>query len=291
MSVLPHPPPFEIRKTGLKLPSCVAVHGTEGTGKTGFAAQFPKPFFILSARETGLEALMDSGQLGEIPHTPPLTTWRAVTEVVEWVHSGDHDYRTLVIDVVSGIAREYLDDVVSREFDGKAGLFSAFGADKKYHYRGWETFLTSLHSIREKRRMGIILLSHTGVERFNNPEGNDYDRYTPRIAKPIWERTFAWADVVLFMNSQTVALRPEKGNDRDLVKTKGKDLGGRMMYTTRTAAWDAKNRHNLPTEIPMGDSAVEAFANFSSAMREARQANAPQSAATVGNAALAAAQG
>jgi hypothetical protein len=72
-----------------------------------------------------------------------------------------------------------------------------------------------------------------------------YDRYeialdAKNFAAPLRE----WAEMILFGKFDTA-----------LVKTKDKkikaDLGeqSRTLYTTNSAAWDAKNRFNLPTEI------------------------------------------
>jgi hypothetical protein len=35
-----------------------------------------------------------------------------------------------------------------------------------------------------------------------------------------------------------------------------------MAYSQRTAAWDAKNRHNMPASFSLGNSAAEGWENF-----------------------------
>lgn len=271
MSVASMAPPFEVRRAGQKLPSRIVNHGLEGSGKTGFAAQFPKPFFLLSKLETGLETLIDSGQIPETDHFPPLHTWSDTLKALEYLQQGgEPGIKTLVLDVLNGFEQLYLDDVIRTEFGGDAEKLYGFGRSKDYQHLGWMRFLSRLETIRESRRIGIVLLAHTGANKFKNPEGHDYDRYSPRMNQQVWDRTFAWADIALFFNFGAVGVK-EKG----MLKAKGTDTGLRTMYTTRTAAWDAKNRHNLPPEIPMGDTAAEAFAAFSGAMRESRKASAP----------------
>ena len=53
---------------------------------------------------------------------------------------------------------------------------------------------------------------------------------------------------------------------------RGKGTGGkfRIMYTERSAAYDAKNRLGLSSEIEMGDSAAEAWAAFMAAIKAGR---------------------
>ena len=55
-----------------------------------------------------------------------------------------------------------------------------------------------------------------------------------------------WCDAVLFANYQTFAVKDEKTK-----RVKGVSDGARLIYTTRTAAYDAKNRHDLPESLPL----------------------------------------
>ena len=51
----------------------------------------------------------------------------------------------------------------------------------------------------------------------------------------------------------------------------GKSNGERIILTEWSPAADAKNRHNLPDEIPMGCSAKEAWTNFIDAVKSGKQ--------------------
>ena len=114
--------------------------------------------------------------------------------------------------------------------------------------------------------MAVIALCHTRVKTFKNPEGPDYDRYSPDMNDKTWGLAHKWADVILFGNFLTFA---EK--DKSTQRVKGHGGAERIFYTTRTSAWDAKNRNNLPSEIPMGTTPQMAWANFLAAMKAARQ--------------------
>jgi hypothetical protein len=113
--------------------------------------------------------------------------------------------------------------------------------------------------------MMILTLCHTRAATYKNPEGPDYDRYTPDLHAKTWGLTHKWADFVVFLN---FSVHVEAARNQ----TKGKGHGGRrrVLYTTRTAAWDAKNRHGLPDEIDSGDSAIDLWNNFATAMKAAR---------------------
>jgi hypothetical protein len=131
----------------------------------------------------------------------------------------------------------------------------------------WLMLLNSLDQLRRERKMRPIIIGHTKVSTFKNPEGADYDRYVVDVHHKTWGQTLKWADMVLFANYFTVV-----DEQASATKNKGKGKGGteRIIYTQRSAAWDAKNRHGLPEEIPMGDSAAEAWQNFVQAIKEAK---------------------
>ena len=82
-----------------------------------------------------------------------------------------------------------------------------------------------------------------------------------------WGLTHKWADLVGFMNFEQFT-EEKKG-------ARAKGIGGqkRMLYVERHAAYDAKNRHGLPGEIVMGNSASDAWTNFVGALKAGRNSN------------------
>ena len=91
-------------------------------------------------------------------------------------------------------------------------------------------------------------------------------------AESIWELTDQWADMVLFGMLETHV------NTNDAKARKGKAIGGQMriIHTERGAAWDAKNRHNLPPQIVLGTDPRKAWAKLSAAFAKAKQDNSSQ---------------
>jgi hypothetical protein len=76
-------------------------HGQGGIGKTSFAAHSTKPFFLLSPGETGLHTLIDSGQLPPIPNIE-VHEWPNLMSLIDELTTTDHEYKTLVLDVLDG---------------------------------------------------------------------------------------------------------------------------------------------------------------------------------------------
>jgi len=62
----------------------------------------------------------------------------------------------------------------------------------------WRQIVDALDSLRTERHMATILVAHSRVERFEDPESSAYDRYTPRMHKHATALLTEWADAVLF---------------------------------------------------------------------------------------------
>jgi hypothetical protein len=261
-----------IRTEGSGLPNRYILHAVEGWGKTSFGAKFPKPIFIQSRGETGLQTLIDANQLPATPHFPESHDWQNILGIVEALTNGDHDYKTLVIDTLNGVERLCHEYVCQRDFGGEWGDkgFASYQKGPEVSLSEWRLLLLALDKLREVKKMTIVCLFHTKVQKFSNPEGADFDRYQPDVDKRTWSFTGKWADVVLFGNFES-AVTAVKENKKT-GEQKGKGVGGqvRMIYTERHAAYDAKNRLGLPNEIPAGESSDETWANFKNAVMAAR---------------------
>jgi hypothetical protein len=255
-----------VTTTGSGLPSRGVVYGPEGCGKTSLGAAAPAPVFVMTRGETGLATLIDAARVPETPHFPEVTAWPDLLAAITALTDEPHEYRTLVIDTLNGAERLCHEHVCGREFGGRWGRdgFTAYNTGYDVALADWRELLTALDRLRAGRRMGVLALCHSKVAPFRNPEGPDYDRFTPDLHPRTWGLTHKWADYVLFLNFETVV---------DAGKApRAKGLGGtrRVLHAERAAAFDAKNRHGLPPRIDGGAGASEAWANLAAAMRASR---------------------
>ena len=257
-----------ISNKGSGLPNRYILHAVEGWGKTSFGAHTRKPIFIQSKGETGLETLIDAGRVANTAHFPECQTWAELRSYVAALLTQEHDYGTMVIDTLNGAERLCHEAVCARDFGGDWGErgFASYGKGPEVAASEWRLFLNDLDRLRIERKLTIFCLAHTKVQNFKNPDGLDFDRYQPELHKTTWSLTHKWADVILFGNFETT-VAVEKESKR------GKAKGGnhRVMYTERSAAFDAKNRLGLPAEVDMGESAAEAWKNFMAAIVEGRK--------------------
>lgn len=261
-----------ITNTGRSVPSRYILYAGEGWGKTSFGAQFPRPIFIETRGETGLETLIDARQLPEIPHFPETMSWLELLEQVDWLRTADHSFGTLIVDTANGAERLLHEHVCHRDYDDKWGE-KGFGAYQK----GFEVsiadltpLLAALDSLRIERRMTIVILGHRRITTVKNPVGADYDAFIADLNKFTWGAISKWADCILYGDWEV-----QVGQVNENKKTgarKGKALEeSRIIRTESSAAWIAKNRMGLPAEIEADPSPEEAFKNFADALREARQ--------------------
>jgi hypothetical protein len=258
----------EVTGKGGGLPHRYILHATEGWGKTSFGAQTPKPVFLQTGGETGLETLIDAGRLPEVAHFPAVQTWEDLLGAIETLTVEEHPFRTLVLDTLNGAESLCHSFICARDFAGEWGNkgFGTYNKGYEVSLPEWSGLLGKLDRLRAERKMTVLLLCHTRVRPFRNPEGPDYDRYQPDVHEKTWGLSHKWADCVLFGNFE-VTVQVDKADAK-----KGKGTGGacRLMYTERHAAYDAKNRLGLTPEIEMGSSPSEAWTNFLGAIKAGR---------------------
>lgn len=233
-------------------PERIVLYGPEGVGKSTFGADMPEP--IILPVESGTKHL-------DVSRLPQPETWREVFEAIHMLTVEEHPYKTLVVDTLDAAQTLLFAHMCRR--DSKANI-EEYGYAKGYEIAldEWRLFVSYLEKLRQRRGMNILLLAHSWVKTFKNPEGDDYDRYEmklhPKAAGFIKEQV----DHVLFANFEVVAKK-----DKQTKRVKGVSTGSRWLYTTRTAAFDAKHRGVLPEQLPLS------WADFSDALKAQAEAD------------------
>ena len=220
-------------------PRRVMLYGTHGVGKSSFAACAPKPIFIQT--EDGL---------GEIDcdKFPLITTFDQALQGLSELYTDQHEYRTVVVDSL-----DWLERLIWAEVCKKRNVESIedIGYAKGYVFAltQWREFLEGLTALRNDRGMSVVLIAHARIERFENPETESYDRYVPRLHRLASQIIQEWCDEVLFATYKVFTKQTDEGFDRK--RTQGIGTGERVLRTVERPAHVAKNRLNLPDEIPL----------------------------------------
>jgi hypothetical protein len=246
------------KKTG---PVRAVIYGGEGLGKTTTAAQLTGPvlFFDLEDGTSQLDVARVS-----INSWPELLT--SLAEIAKYP-SG---FRTLVIDSADWAERLCSEDLLKTS--GKKSI-EDFGYGKGYTILA-ERIARALELCDAVIKAGlhVVWVAHSKTVRFSPPDQTDgYDRYELKMNKMVAPLFKEWPDLLLFANYQIQIVEGTDGR----VKAQGGKL--RQIFTSRTAAWDAKNRFGLPDVLPMplGSIAPELAAVFSGAPAKPAPAPAP----------------
>jgi len=237
--------------------------------KTTFGAYSPKPIFIMTPGETGLLTLLNYGRVpAEVEYFDPVTCWEQLIGNIRYLRSNATGHRTLVIDVLNGAETLCIKHIVGKKFKGDIAAYQSYGKGAEQTVPVWSELFAELDALRVQRNMGMILLAHAKIKRFNNPEGDDFDKYQPDITEKNWQPVMRWADAIIFSHHERLTVK-------DGMKVKA-TLMGRKLYTTDSAAFDAKNRMGLPPEIEVPEEPSQTWNAFVQAVREAKNHGAPR---------------
>ena len=246
-------------------PLKILAYGPEGVGKTRFGAFSIKPIFLCA--ENGLSA----PDLKGVPAFPAPDTWSDVLDAVKYLTTAQHDHKTLVVDSLDWLHQHARAAVCKRE-NMSPSQYEDYGRGEKHAFELWVQLMAALNELQEKRGMHVVMLAHSAMETFQNPQGEDFVRYQLALSKKAAERWKQWPDFLLFMSQEMFTKK-----SKDDKAAKG-IIGDYRIFTTRSAAYDAKNRINLPTEIAY--ETANPWQPFIAAVKEIHQAATPATAKT-----------
>ena len=224
-------------KTGkIFRPLLIMVYGPDGVGKSSFGARAPKPIFV--GPEQGTDHL-------DVARCSP-KTFAETKAVIKELITDEHDYETLVIDSLDWIEPEIIQPILERDNVKSINLAAkGYGNGVEELLGIWKDFITALNILRDKRKMNIILIAHSDIVDFTDPQAQmTYQRYQLKLHKktnPIFRE---YVDAVLFANYETFAKKDEG-------KVKAFSSGSRVIHTERRPGFDAKNRFGLPFTLPL----------------------------------------
>jgi hypothetical protein len=226
-------------------PPRLLIYGTEGIGKSTTASQAPNPIFVPT--EDGLDQI----DCASFPLAGKLAD---VESALKSLINEKHDFETVVIDSVDWLER-LVWDVLCEQY-GVSSIEKVDGGYAKGYTHAlthWRKVLADLNTLRNQRGMCVILLAHAKVEKFEDPEASAYDRYSPRLHKHVTALITEWADAVLFATRKIITKTEETGfnRERTIAAGLGKDGGERILRCVGSPACVAKNRFDLPAELPL----------------------------------------
>ena len=218
-----------------RAPLKVVCYGSEGVGKSTFASGAPKPIF-LDAEKGTLQLAVDRILIEGHEH--------ALDAVADLL---DTTYKTIVFDSADAFV-----DLATQELLVRTSWESI---ESPGYGRG---YVEQADMVRELLRAAdaligagknVVFIVHANVQRFEDPAGDSFDRWTLSTPKRISPLFSEWCDTMLFADHDRsiVTKKGKFGNEKKVAK----EWGARIAFTEHRGSHDAKNRFSLPEKIPL----------------------------------------
>mgnify|MGYP001310845247 CR=1 FL=1 len=238
------PASYKISSGRIPRPQRVILFGPGGVGKTTLASLAPEPLV--------LDIDKGSSHLS-VPRVEGIETWEHLRAALS-DRALLEPFKTIIVD--SGTkAEEYALAWTLANIPHEKGQLvqrvENYGFGKGLQHL-FDTFLLLLADMDRLIDSGknVVLVCHECVNDAPNPQGEDFQRYEPRLQSPksgkasIRDRVFEWADWVGYVAYDVVS---QDG--------KARGNGTRTVYFDARPTWRAKGRGDSAKVIPWNDRA------------------------------------
>lgn len=212
------------------------IVGPGGIGKSTFACQFPSAIVI------DIEGGVADIDVPKIECKTAIDVYKALAALA----TETHEYKSVVIDSADWLER-LIWAQLCRECDHADIADFGYGQGYSKAVTRLDDFIALFDEIRYIG-MEVIIVAHSDIKKFSNPSGESYDRFQPKMHAAFASRLIEWCDEVFFANYKVFTREIDEG----FKKTRSVGIGGeRVIYTTEAPGHVAKNRLNMPAEIPL----------------------------------------
>lgn len=214
------------------------IYGPPGLGKTTLASEFPAPVFLQPEYKA-----VSGVQLRTFGH---LTSFADIMQGITELYNGEHNYKTAVLDTIDATEPLLWAATCARN---KWASIEAPGYGKGYlaaDEEWWELF-KGLNALRRDRQMNVLMIGHSEIDRFDDPQTTSYSKYDFRIHKRAHAILEDGVDAILFVNQDPTIKVEKQGFNKERARAEGGAT--RWIYTERRAVFSAKNCYGMPPTI------------------------------------------
>lgn len=241
-------------------PYRLLIYGIEGVGKSKFGAESEKPIFI--SVEGGTSHLR-TRDMGKVPVMPGVNSFKDIKDSVLELITEKHDFKTLVLDSLDWIESFAHKEIIGDSTKDIIRVNGGYGAGYRESQSMHVGLKDLIERLRVERQMNIILTAHYEIKPVKNPEAiADYDGFRIKLHEYVSSLWREYVDCTFYAKFETLVAAPKDG-EKVIVTGQGK----RLMYTQARPHFQAKNRYNLPFEMPVDFRAFEkGYKDFHSAL-------------------------
>lgn len=219
----------------------VTICGTPGSGKTSLAATFPKPFLIRTQGEAVPRDVPASDRPAELGLTDSVDK---LWQQFEALRAEEHDFKTLIVDSVTGLETLFVEHVVAN--DGKAKSIQQAGGG----YGAGRDMVTGMHTrvrkeaeVLARKGMHVIFIAHSDIARIEPPDSEGYTQWSLRLHNKSMAAYVDSVDVVGFLRQTTALVGDNPEKKRAITDD------SRVLIVHMTPSCVSKNRLGITEEI------------------------------------------
>lgn len=229
-----------------KIAPRIVIYGGHGIGKSTLASKFPNPIFI--STEDGLSSL-------DVVSFPRANALQEVADSMKMLIKEEHEFKTVVLDSVDWLVEPLITSDVESSYEAKE---LAYGKGNMIIAEEFRKILQGFDVMRKKRNMNVVIIAHAAIVRFENPVTEPYDQYRPKLPTRCNQLLQEWCDIMAFAAFKVIVKKTDVGFNNTV--TRGVTTGDRLLHVVETPAFVAKNRYDMPEDIPMTFEALSKYA-------------------------------
>jgi len=236
--------PSRLNSSKSTKPPITLLYGVDGVGKSSLAAEWPDAYYLPTAGEAPPSDV-------ELATPGTMQSLDDFFEVVGYLLSADHEFKTLIVDSLDGV-EPLANDVTCKRIGADSinsndkGSPAAFGQGQVQSEVEWGQFMEACRDLKQAG-IAVVLIAHPEIKRFDSPITDPYDRYGVKLNKRAAALIREQCDIVAFMNYRVSIKSKEVGIKKEVSHAEGGKE--RQIHLTEGAGFVAKNRHNMPDSI------------------------------------------
>lgn len=219
-------------------------YGVDGIGKTTLAGEFAGPEFD-EAVYLPTKGERPPSSLKRLKSPGIVKDFLDVYDIVKDLRSSRHGYRWLIMDALDGFEPLVWSETCKR-MNWPNIEAPGFGKGYLAAETEWGEFLEMMSDLQSDG-MGVILLAHPKIVRFDSPVTDPYNRYTLKLQDRANALVREHADIVSFMNYRVTIREKEVNRQKSVSHAEGGKV--REVCFSTSASYDAKNRYDMPDAV------------------------------------------